>query len=71
MKFFQINNSISIFFFTRAAISTSEGMMVGLGMVVKNCKGEIITTAFAGDVELAEVERVCVIRTIELMIIVY
>ena len=35
-------------------------MMVGLGMVVKNCKREIIIVAFAGDVELPEAEGVCV-----------
>lgn len=42
------------------SISTSKEMMVGLGMVVKNCKRKIIIVAFAGDVEFPETEGVCV-----------
>lgn len=65
------SNPIPIFFFTDAAISTSEEMMVGLGRVVKNYKGEIIAVDLARDVELAEAEGVYMCKMIKLMIRVF
>lgn len=53
------SNSIPIFFFTDATILTSEEMMVGLAVVVKNYKGRIIVVLI-GEIELTEAEVVCV-----------